>query len=300
MRQAFTTAPTATCRHCGFGIPTDAPLCPGCRRPAIDDWRTKVRSHKRAVRRSRRETAPPLREDGYRSLLTLATLARAALTAAAAVGVVTALAVAALTFRVDDPVVELGGTSIDLETVARSTTIALLGLLVVTGIAFVAWAVQAYRNLPALRIEERRYWTIWLVVGWVIPGANLLVPKLVVNDLWRASSPEVSVLGGDAWQRRPVHTIVNRWWCSFLVTPACLVLGLVTARGGIVEFEQQLWIGAASIVAAVSIAVAAVAARQLVAVVTVAQARRADVIVDLRESSRKAVANLAAMENGPR
>ncbi|MDE0805502.1 MAG: DUF4328 domain-containing protein, partial [Acidimicrobiales bacterium] len=203
---------------------------------------------------------------------------------------------AALTFRVDDPVVVFDGTEFDLEAIARSVTSVFLGVLFLTGIAFVSWAVQAYRNLPALAIEERRYWTIWLVVGWVIPGANLLVPKLLVDDLWRGSSPEATVAGGDSWQRRPVASIVNRWWVSFLVTPAIVVLGIVLARGGLDEFEQRLAVGAASVAAAASIMVATVAARRMIAVVTVAQARRADVIVDIREGQRIALDSLLAME----
>lgn len=286
----------ATCRHCGFGIPADAPLCPGCRRPALDDWREKVRTQHRLERSARRTTTPPLRDDGYHSLLVPATIARAMLSLAATVAVVTAAAVAAWGFRVDDPIVTVESTEIDLEVVADATIVTFLVVLALTGIAFVHWAVQAYRNLPALAIEDRRYWTIWLVIGWVIPGANLLVPKLLVDDVWRGSSPEASLVGGDSWQRRPVASIVNRWWCSFLVTPAIVVLGVVLSRGGVEDFEQQLLVAGLCVAATVSILVAAVAARRMVAVITVAQARRADVIVDLRDRRRAAMDDLLAME----
>ena len=70
----------------------------------------------------------------------------------------------------------------------------------------------------------------------------------------------------------------------------------IEARGGIVDTEQQLLVGALCVAAATSILVAAVAARRMVAVITVAQARRADVIVDLRDQQRKAVEDLIAME----
>lgn len=286
----------ATCRHCGFGVPADAPLCPGCRRPAIDDWRKKVRTQHRVQRRARRQSVPPLQDDGYHSLLTPATVARALLSLAATVAVATAAVVAVWSFRVDDPEILVGSTEVDVETLADVTVVTFLGVLAVTGVAFVYWAVQAYRNLPALAIEDRRYWTIWLVIGWVIPGANLLVPKLLVDDVWRGSSPDAGVLGGDSWQRRPVASIVNRWWCSFLVTPAIVVFGVVEARGGIVGTEEQLLVGALCVAASASILVAAVAARRMVAVITVAQARRADVIVDLRDQQRKAVDDLIAME----
>ncbi len=289
------TRTNITCRHCRFAIPADAPVCPGCRRPAVHDWHHRARELAAVERRARR-ARPPLHDDGYRSLLRRAGVARSTLWASASV----AVAVAGLHLlwlgRIDDPSLTLDTTEVQLAPVARWVTGGLLVLLALTGAAFVAWAVRAYRNLPALGIRERRYWTIWLVIGWIIPGANLLVPKLVVNDIWRASSPRVPVDGGRGWQHRPVASIVNRWWCSFLVTPAVVVLAVVTARGGLDAFEQQLAVGALVVVAAIALVVAATSARVLIAVVTVAQARRADIIVDLRTDERLARDHLLAVE----
>ncbi len=299
-----------TCRHCGFGVPADAPVCPGCRRPAIDDWRRRARSIAKDARQTPKARTPkartpraqtPLVDDGYRSLLSLATAARTAMTITSVVAVATAITYVGWTFRVDDPTVTIDTASVELDRIAHGVTIGLLGLLAITGLAFIAWAVRAYANLPALGIRERRYWTIWLVVGWILPGANLLVPKLLVDDIWRASSPQNPIDGGgDAWQRRPVASVVNRWWGSFLVTPAIVVLAVVTARGGLADFDQQVAVGALGAVAAISIVVAAAAARELIAVITVAQARRADVILDLRESQRSATEDLLATELGRR
>lgn len=275
----------STCRRCGFGVPADSPVCPGCRRPAVDDWRRRARQLSATERRLRKER-PPLHERGYRSLLPLAELARSALWISTAVALTVAGIHLVWMTRTEFTV---GTTTVDVAAVARPATVLLLGVLAVTAAGFVAWAVQAYRNLPALGIRERRYWTIWLVVGWVIPGANLLVPKLLVDDIWRASSPSVPIDGrAESWQRRPVASIVNEWWCSFLLTPAVVVLSIVTAQGGLDEFEQQAAVGSLTVAAAVALVVAATAARRLVAVVTVAQARRADIVVDLREDERSA------------
>lgn len=281
------------CRRCGFGIPADAPLCPGCRRPAIDDWKRRARSVATVERQARR-IDPPLREAGYRSLLGAATTARMLLVLAVGAAVVTAAAYA-VAVVVDEVTIDAGSTTVEIADLTRWATVALLVVTVATGIAFVRWAVRAYRNLPALGITERRYWTIWLVVGWVIPGANLLVPKLLVDDLWRASSPNLPVDPGDSWQRRPVASLVNRWWCSFLLSPALVVLAVVAARGGIEDFDRRVAIGAVCVAAATAVVVAGTAARRLVAVVTVAQARRADVIVDVRDDERAAMDHRLAM-----
>lgn len=285
-----------SCRRCGFGVPADAPVCPGCRRPAIDDWRQRSRQLAKVERRIRTER-PPLFERGYRSLLRLAELARSSLWLVSCVAAVAVGVHLLWIFRTSDPTVTLDSTTIDLGGIARWVTGALLVVLAVTGAFFVAWAVRAYRNLPSLGIRERRYWTIWLVVGWLIPGANLLVPKLLVDDIWRASSPSVPIdAPGASWQRRPVASIVNRWWCSFLLTPAIVTLSVVTARGGLHEFEQRAAVGALVAGAAASLIVAAIAARRLVAVITVAQARRADLVVDLREGETSARAHRLALD----
>ena len=288
-----TTRTHVQCRRCGFGIPADAPLCPGCRRPAIDDWKRRARSVA-AIERQARRIDPPLRDAGYRSLLGPATTARMLLVVAVGSAVVTAAAYA-LAVVVDDATIAVGSTTVAITDLALWSTVALLFVMLVTGVGFVRWAVRAYRNLPALGITERRYWTIWLVVGWVIPGANLLVPKLLVDDLWRASSPNLPVDPGDSWQRRPVATLVNRWWCSFLLSPALVVFAVVAARGGIEDFDRRLTVGAACVAAAVAVVVAGTAARRLVAVVTVAQARRADVLVDVRDAERAATGHRLAM-----
>ena len=283
-----------TCRRCGFGVPADAPLCPGCRRPVVEDWKRRARTRS-SVEREARRIAPPLRDAGYHSLLGRAVVARLLLGVAACVSVGTAITYGVAVLG-EGPTVAIGSDTVVTESVTRSVTGCLLAVLALTGAVFVGWAVRAYRNLPALGIEERRYWTIWLVIGWIIPGANLLVPKLVVDDLWRASSPNARIGGGDEWQRRPVASLVNQWWCSFLLTPAVALLAVVAARGGIDDFDhRRLAVGAACTAASVGVVVAAVAARRLVAVVTVAQARRADAIVDLRENQRSAGEHLRAM-----
>lgn len=280
------------CRRCDFVIPADAPLCPGCRRPAVEDWAVRARRIA-AVEREARRLAPPLHDAGYRSLLLTATLARAALALTAAVAVVVAVLSATATLP-EQQAATVGDVVLDADELARAATAALGTMVIATGAAFVAWAVRAYRNLPALGITDRRYWTIWLVIGWVVPAANLLVPKLLVDDLWRASSPSVAVDGRD-WRRRPVDSLVNRWWCSFLLTPSLAVLAAVAVGGGIGSTDARYVAGAACVAAAVSVVVAGVSARRLVAVVTVAQARRADLIVDVRRHEQAAVGHRLAL-----
>jgi hypothetical protein len=61
----------------------------------------------------------------------------------------------------------------------------MLGLLV-AGIAFTTWLVQARRN--GGRLGGAPAWApAWAVGGWFIPVANLVIPYRVVGDVRRAT-----------------------------------------------------------------------------------------------------------------
>ncbi|MFI6494753.1 DUF4328 domain-containing protein [Streptomyces sp. NPDC050564] len=63
--------------------------------------------------------------------------------------------------------------------------------------------------MSRIRRQGQRRRRVWLVFGWVIPVAQLFVPKMFVNDLWAASRPKP--------QRRRGHPLLTAWWLSVLV-----------------------------------------------------------------------------------
>jgi hypothetical protein len=166
-----------------------------------------------------------------------------------------------------------------MATWSRGIAAAELFAIVVTGLAFMAWALRAYENLPGLGIEDRRYWTAWAILGWIVPGANLFVPKLLIDDVWRGSSPSLPARPTvTAWQRRPVGDVVHLWWTLWLVTPAlAVVVTTLVANAPVTLSQTRLWEGAATL-SGIALAGAAAAARQMVGVITVAQAHRADLV----------------------
>jgi hypothetical protein len=56
--------------------------------------------------------------------------------------------------------------------------------------------------------EGQRRRRAWLFFGWIVPGADLFVPKMIVNDLWAASEP--------AERRRRGHPLLTVWWLFVL------------------------------------------------------------------------------------
>jgi Domain of unknown function (DUF4328) len=65
-------------------------------------------------------------------------------------------------------------------------------------------------------VSEPRYRRGWAIGAWFIPVANLVIPKQLANDLWRAGDPELQPRD-PGWQRRPVAAIVHWWWAFYLI-----------------------------------------------------------------------------------
>ena len=285
------------CRHCGYAVPKDLVRCPGCSRsyrrpgrpaPTTNEWDLlglwptppprPEKGPKRYMRVERADTSPP----AYRSLLGLALPLRflLAVTGWGAVGIAGLRAIrlvvtaVAEPWPVDRPETLWQNTA----TWSRALAGAEVFAIAVTGLVFMAWAYRAYENLPALGIHDRRYWTAWAVLGWVLPGVNLFVPKLLIDDVWRASSPSLPARVPANWQRRPVGDVVHRWWVLWLVTPAlAVVVTTLVARDPSELGQTRLWEGAA-LLAGLALAGAAKAGRQVVGIITVAQAHRADLV----------------------
>jgi len=83
---------------------------------------------------------------------------------------------------------------------------------------WLAWFRRAYRNLPALGARRLRYRPWWAVGAWLLPVFSLFRPKQVLNDIWRASDPNLPLDRPDAWRKRPVAELLGWWWLAFLAS----------------------------------------------------------------------------------
>lgn len=88
-------------------------------------------------------------------------------------------------------------------------------LAILTAIAFLLWYSRAYRNVIALGLRNPRYGTKGAVIGWFVPIVWFFIPKHVVNDIYRASDPDMPY-GDPNYRSRPVHAVVHLWW-GFLI-----------------------------------------------------------------------------------
>jgi hypothetical protein len=106
-----------------------------------------------------------------------------------------------------EPVTESEVTSND----GRQQLIGGVSLLVwlVAGIAFISWLYGAYRQIDTIAPGVRRFGHGWAIGSWFIPFFNLVRPKSVVNDVWRAG-------GKDKVDAQPGGVLLT-WWTLFLL-----------------------------------------------------------------------------------
>lgn len=78
---------------------------------------------------------------------------------------------------------------------------------------FIGWLWRMRDNARALSGEPPRYAGIWVYASWVVPIANLWIPRGIVVDIHRRSAPD-----------RKLPAVVNVWWALWLV-------GMVTGLG---------------------------------------------------------------------
>jgi serine/threonine protein kinase len=88
----------------------------------------------------------------------------------------------------------------------------------VSAALFLAWFRRAYANLAPLGARRLRYGRWWTIGAWVLPVFSLFRPKQLLNDIWRASDPDLPPDMGDSWRHRPVTPLLGWWWLTFLTS----------------------------------------------------------------------------------
>jgi serine/threonine protein kinase len=92
------------------------------------------------------------------------------------------------------------------------------GWFLVTAWLWLAWFRRAYLNLPALGARRLRYRPWWAVGAWLLPVFSLFRPKQLLNDIWRASGPDLPPDQAAAWRGRPVAALLGWWWLAFVAS----------------------------------------------------------------------------------
>jgi hypothetical protein len=107
-----------------------------------------------------------------------------------------------------------------------TTFVGVQGLLysgaILVAIPWLIWEGRSQANLKAFGLHLQ-YSPGWSVGWWFFPFANLVMPLLVMTELWRGSDPTSS--SGD-WGRRPLGPLPGLWWGLWLAHALAFVVAL--------------------------------------------------------------------------
>jgi Domain of unknown function (DUF4328) len=101
---------------------------------------------------------------------------------------------------------------------------------VITAILVMRWTWVASRALDARGAAGRRWRGGWTVGAWFIPIANLVIPKLMFNELERGLQVPASQFPiAEAWRSRTRTQVADVWWATWV---AATVVGQIASVTG--------------------------------------------------------------------
>jgi Domain of unknown function (DUF4328) len=115
-------------------------------------------------------------------------------------------------------------TALNVAQTMDSLSVIQLIAVLAGAVAFIVWFHRAYGNLAPLGIAKPRYARGWAIGGWFVPFANLIIPKQIANDVWRAGDPDLDP-GEAGWRKRRVAGAVHLWWATYLAWGALVRIG---------------------------------------------------------------------------
>lgn len=86
-------------------------------------------------------------------------------------------------------------------------------LSIAVAVLFIIWFYRAYKNLVPLGAPAPRRSPGWTIGAWFVPFLDLVLPKLMLNEVWRGSEPEP---GGDP-AKVAIPAFHHLWWAAWVV-----------------------------------------------------------------------------------
>jgi hypothetical protein len=166
----------------------------------------------------------PVTRPGWRSSPVLERLLSVLFMLAVAAALVRVVALAGRLRALDDvDAVEFSGRAARADSFVNWTDLALALVVLAIIPCFITWCWRAAKNQEALARAPQRLGSGFAIGGWFIPLANLVLPVLVVQDLWRGSDAAIA-RGDPRWRVADRSWLVGWWWGLGLV-------GIVTFAG---------------------------------------------------------------------
>jgi hypothetical protein len=118
--------------------------------------------------------------------------------------------------RFDFGIIKRANDADDLVGAAIAISV-LLALVLV--ILVIIWTFRAMKNNEALGRAGARFSPGWGIAGWLIPLANLVIPVLILQDLWRGSDASTA-RGSQYWRSNKGSALVGWYWAALILAGA--------------------------------------------------------------------------------
>jgi len=77
------------------------------------------------------------------------------------------------------------------------------------------WFYGATKNIHTLGAKEI-FSPIMSVIWWFVPVLNLWKPYQLVQQIWKASNPQIVLLNGTEWKNSAGSIVVKLWWILWI------------------------------------------------------------------------------------
>lgn len=118
-----------------------------------------------------------------------------------------------------------------------------LAVFIVAVVLFLRWLHLCYRNLRELGTDDLRFTPGWAVGYWFVPILNVVRPKQILDELWRATDLDADD-GAGRWKALRSSSLITWYWGLVIVAgatawastrlPASTVSELETRNGGVI------------------------------------------------------------------
>ena len=102
-------------------------------------------------------------------------------------------------------------------------------LQIAAAVVVIVWMYRLAWNHRALH-RGGTWGPAWAIAGWFLPPIVYVIPTLMLNELWKASDPDVPV-GGD-WRSRPRSPLPTVWFLLYTAGP---LISFGSQSGGVLD-----------------------------------------------------------------
>lgn len=103
-------------------------------------------------------------------------------------------------------------------------------IYIISAVTFIMWFRRAYYNLHQ-KISDLSYTESWAAIGWFIPLANLVVPYVIMKDLYT----KINILLQNNTVSRLKISNVRIWWGLWIVSS---IIGSLSFRASMNDLEE--------------------------------------------------------------